>query len=95
MLQRLHDGQPTQRHPLCRHDQSAGRARAFQHHNGMGSKFTSKYGVSMLVWCEHYGDINEAIAREKQLKKWERRWKLELIEAFNPDWQDLYETLNN
>ena len=49
----------------------------------------------MLVWYEHYGDINEAIAREKQLKKWERRWKLELVEGFNPDWRDLYETLNN
>jgi putative endonuclease len=70
-------------------------ARAFQHRNGIGSKFTSKYGVRMLVWYEHYGDINEAIAREKQLKKWERRWKLELVEGFNPDWRDLYETLNN
>ena len=43
----------------------------------------------------HYGDVRDAIAREKQLKKWERRWKLELIERFNPDWRDLYETLNN
>ena len=41
-----------------------------------------------------YGDANEAIAREKQLKKWRRRWKLELIENFNPTWADLYETLN-
>ena len=70
-------------------------ARALQHRSGAGSAFTSKYGVKMLVWYEHCGDINAAIAREKQLKKWERRWKLELIEAFNPDWRDLYETLND
>ena len=68
--------------------------RAFQHRNGVGSQFTAKYQVKMLVWYEHYSDINEAIAREKQLKKWERRWKLELIESFNPSWADLYETLN-
>ncbi len=57
-------------------------ARAFQHRNGVGSQFTAKYGVKTLVWYE-------------QLKKWERRWKLELIERFIPDWRDLYETLNN
>jgi putative endonuclease len=45
--------------------------RAFQHRNGVGSQFTAKYQVKMLVWYEHYSDINEAIAREKQLKKWE------------------------
>jgi putative endonuclease len=50
--------------------------------------------VKMLVWYEHYGDVRDAIAREKQLKKWERRWKHELIEAFNAEWRDLYETLN-
>jgi putative endonuclease len=70
-------------------------ARAFQHRNGAGSQFTARYGVKMLVWYEHYGDVRDAIAREKQLKKWERRWKLELIERFNPDWRDLYEILNN
>ncbi len=69
--------------------------RAYQHRNGAGSVFTAKYAVSMLVWYEHYADVREAIAREKQLKKWERRWKLELIESFNPTWVDLYETLNN
>ena len=56
--------------------------------------FTSKYRVTQLVWYGHYEDVNEAIAREKQLKKWERRWKLELIEAMNPTWDDLYLTLN-
>ncbi len=69
-------------------------SRAFQHRNGLGSKFTAKYAVNMLVWYEHYGDVNEAIAREKQLKKWERRWKPDLIELVNPEWADLYETLN-
>lgn len=70
-------------------------ARAFQHRNAVGSQFTTKYGVKALVWYEHHGDVREAIAREKQSKKWERRWKLELIERFNPDWRDLYESLNN
>jgi putative endonuclease len=68
--------------------------RAHQHRTGAGSAFTTKYRVRMLVWCEHHFDVNEAIAREKQLKHWERRWKLELIEATNPDWQDLYERSN-
>ena len=49
--------------------------RAYQHRIGVGSTFTTKYRVKMLVWYETYGDVNEAIAREKQLKKWERKWK--------------------
>ena len=68
--------------------------RTFQHKSGVGSDFTSKYNVHMLVWYEYYPDINEAIAREKQLKKWERKWKLRLIEEFNPDWSDMYAKLN-
>jgi putative endonuclease len=68
--------------------------RAYQHRTGVGSTFTTKYGVKMLVWYEAYGNVNEAIAREKQLKKSERKWKLGLIEEFNPEWRDLYETLN-
>jgi putative endonuclease len=69
-------------------------ARALQHRTGIGSQFTSKYAVRMLVWYESYGSVNDAIAREKQLKKWERRWKLDLIERFNPEWTDLYDALN-
>jgi putative endonuclease len=69
--------------------------RAYEHRNRIGAAFTRKYGVTQLVWYEFYDDVNEAIAREKQLKKWERRWKLELIESFNPTWTDLYETLNS
>jgi putative endonuclease len=52
--------------------------------------FTRKYGVHMLVRFEEFGDINDAIRREKQIKKWERAWKLELIEKANPDWEDLF-----
>ena len=89
----LHHGEPPQRHALCRRDQRH-RAGAYEHRNGVGAAFSRKYGVTQLIWYEHYVDVNEAIAREKQLKKWERRWKLELIEAMNPDWVDLYETLN-
>ena len=68
--------------------------RAHQHRTGKGSSFTSIYNVKMLVWYEFYADVNEAIAREKQLKKWERKWKLKLIEEMNPDWADLYKRLN-
>jgi putative endonuclease len=68
--------------------------RACQHRIGEGSEFTRKYAVTRLVWYEFHSDINEAIAREKRIKKWERRWKLELIESFNPEWADLYDTLN-
>jgi putative endonuclease len=68
--------------------------RANQHRTGKGSEFTRKYGVTRLVWYEFHSDINEAIAREKGIKKWERRWKLELIERFNPEWADLYDALN-
>jgi putative endonuclease len=68
--------------------------RAHQHPTGAGSEFTRKYGVSRLVCYEFHSDINEAITREKRIKKWERRWKLELIESFNPEWVDLYDVLN-
>jgi putative endonuclease len=69
--------------------------RAFEHRTGRGSEFARKYRVNKLVWCESYTDAQEAIRREKQLKKWERRWKLDLIEQMNPTWRDLYEELNN
>ena len=52
-----------------------------------------KYGVHRLVFYEQYDRIETAIQREKQLKKWNRKWKLELIEKENPDWKDLYEEL--
>jgi putative endonuclease len=64
--------------------------RVHEHKARQIAGFTSRYNVHMLVWYETYGDVNEAIAREKQLKKWERRWKLDLIETLNSAWKDLY-----
>ena len=52
--------------------------------------FTSKYGVDRLVWFRGFGEVTEAIAFEKKLKRWRRDWKVALIEAANPFWQDLY-----
>ncbi|HEX4097675.1 MAG TPA: GIY-YIG nuclease family protein [Caulobacteraceae bacterium] len=68
--------------------------RVWQHKEGQGSAFTRKYAVHRLVHYERYEDIRDAIHREKRLKKWERGWKIELIEKDNPAWSDLYETLN-
>jgi len=68
--------------------------RVWEHRNAIGSAFARRYGVDMLVWYETYEEISVAIAREKAMKKWRRAWKLELIEQMNPDWRDLYETLN-
>ena len=68
--------------------------RVWQHKEGEGSAFCKKYGVHRLVHYERYEDIRDAIHREKRLKKWTRKWKIDLIEAGNPTWSDLYETLN-
>src|ERR1700742_2861537 len=57
--------------------------------------FTSRYNITRLVWFEIYDDPISAITREKELKKWKRRWKVELIEARNPRWDDLYESICN
>ena len=56
--------------------------------------FSSKYGVANLVWYEHHQTMETAIRREKQLKKWNRNWKLELIEKMNPKWRDLHEEID-
>ena len=64
--------------------------RTWEHKNKLADGFTRKYGVDILVWYEIYGDINEAIAREKRLKKWNRAWKVKLIEKQNSGWNDLY-----
>ena len=68
--------------------------RAYEHRNGLVEGFTARYGVKMLVYYESYEEVEAAIRRETRLKKWKRRWKLELIEFFNPDWRDLYDDLN-
>jgi putative endonuclease len=65
--------------------------RVFEHKEGLGSAFTRKYGIKMLVYYEGYGEIGAAIAREKAMKQWLRKWKLELIERENPTWRDLSE----
>ncbi|MCB2114703.1 MAG: GIY-YIG nuclease family protein [Parvularculaceae bacterium] len=67
--------------------------RAFEHREGRGSIFTSKYGVRRLVYYETFNRIEDAIDREKAMKKWKRQWKIELIESMNPDWDDLYSAL--
>jgi len=64
--------------------------RVTQHKEGHGSEFVKKYGVTMLVWYEEHAWISDAIQRETSLKRWPRKWKLELIEKMNPDWRDLY-----
>ena len=69
-------------------------ARVTQHRSGQGSDFCRRYGLKRLFYMEPYPTIQEAIAREKQLKVWKRAWKVELIESANPDWNDLYLTLN-
>lgn len=69
-------------------------ARIFAHRNGNGSGFTRKYRVTRLVHIEPFTDVRDAIAREKALKKWKRGWKLRLIEESDPNWDDLFDTLN-
>jgi len=67
--------------------------RIWQHKNDLGERFTKKYGVHMLVYYELHAEMADAILREKQLKKWNRAWKIELIEQDNPDWTDLWPEL--
>ncbi|MEK7611020.1 MAG: GIY-YIG nuclease family protein [Patescibacteria group bacterium] len=67
--------------------------RIWEHKRDLVEGFTKKYNIHSLVYYEMYDDPNSAIAREKQLKKWERKWKLELVEKDNPQWRDLYEGL--
>ena len=67
--------------------------RTYEHREGQLEGFTRKYAVKMLVWFEIHESVTSAIAREKAIKRWRRAWKLALIEADNPQWRDLYETL--
>ncbi len=68
--------------------------RAFAHKQGKGSEFTTRYGLTRLVYIEPHDNIANAIAREKTMKKWRRAWKFRLIEEQNPDWLDLFDTIN-
>ena len=67
--------------------------RAFEHREGSVKGFSAKYGCKILVWYELHETMIEAITREKQIKAGSRKKKLALIEALNPDWSDLFETL--
>ena len=68
--------------------------RIHQHRTGDGSDFCKRYGLDRLIYAERHDDIRDAIAREKAMKKWNREWKIRLIEEQNPDWLDLFDTLN-
>ena len=63
----------------------------WEHREGVVDGFTREYGIKRLVWYETHLEILQAITREKQIKKWNRAWKIELIRKQNPYWRDLYE----
>jgi putative endonuclease len=67
--------------------------RIWEHREGVFEGFTKKYGIKHLVWFEVHTDVVAAITREKQLKKWHRDWKINMIQQWNPDWRDLYEEI--
>ncbi|CAH0139054.1 hypothetical protein SRABI118_00234 [Massilia sp. Bi118] len=64
--------------------------RVWEHREGVVDGFSKQYGVKQLVWFEVHSEILEAIKREKQIKRWNRDWKVNLIQEKNPDWRDLY-----
>lgn len=68
--------------------------RTFEHREKLVQGFSKKNRVTRLAYVEPYADVRDAIRREKQLKKWNRAWKLELIEKANPEWRDLWFDLN-
>ncbi len=67
--------------------------RVWQHKNDEADSFTKKHQVHTLVWFEQHENAESAITREKQIKEWKRKWKLELIEKDNPTWRDLYDEI--
>lgn len=69
-------------------------ARVTAHREGRGSAFCKTHGLVRLVYCEQYDRIEDAIAREKSMKRWKRQWKLKLIRAQNSEWNDLYEQIH-
>jgi putative endonuclease len=68
-------------------------ARTWQHREHIVEGFTRRYNVTMLAWYELHGTMESAILREKQLKKWNREWKLRLVQEFNPEWRDLWDDI--
>ena len=69
-------------------------SRVCDHKNGTTPGFTSKYAVTTLVWYEHRHTMEAAIRREKQIKEWQRAWKVRLIEEMNPTWHDLHDEID-
>jgi len=67
--------------------------RIWEHKNNLVEGFTKRYSVHNLVWYELHPSMESAISREKAIKEWKRRWKIELIERENPEWKDLYKDL--
>ncbi len=68
--------------------------RIWEHKNNIFKGFTSRYNIHTLVWYEYLGTMDLAIAREKEIKKWERNWKISLIITDNPDWNDLSDEIS-
>ena len=66
--------------------------RVLQHREREGSRFAGRYGCTLLVWYEYHPRIESAIQREKSIKRYRRDWKLNLIEGFNPNWDDLFDS---
>ena len=67
--------------------------RTWQHKEHFVDGFTKRYGITRLVWFEMHQTMEDAITREKQIKKWKREWKVRLIEEQNPRWDDLFEQI--
>ncbi|HEX5777183.1 MAG TPA: GIY-YIG nuclease family protein [Caulobacteraceae bacterium] len=67
--------------------------RMYEHRDKVRQGFTAKYGVDLLVWYEAFETREGAFRRERRMKKWNRAWKIQLIERFNPGWRDLYDSL--
>ncbi len=69
-------------------------ARMVMHRSGSGSRFVHRYNLHRLVYVERFDEIEAAVAREKRLKRWNRAWKVRLIEEQNPEWADLFDGIN-
>jgi putative endonuclease len=69
--------------------------RVWQHREGVIAGFTKQYGVKVLVWYEEHSSRESAFERERRMKKWNRSWKIRMIESFNPQWRDLYDQIAN
>jgi putative endonuclease len=69
--------------------------RVWQHREGVADGFTKQHRIKQLVWYEIHSEILQAITREKQIKKWNRDWRVNLIQELNPDWRDLYDEITS